>query len=290
MGCGASGSNPSTPCNKQEGLRKKYFLVKNTFKFATNTEAETLANWQTAIQNKDIIPLPAVIGREPANEGAVYEQTPYGSIHVRDGRMEEKIIIMANSDLASKIRGLKSAGEYGLFYAYDSGIIKGYKPEGTDNFAPFTLQFVNPEYKTENDGSVGSKIPIHISFEDPTEHEDFPTLINPAWNPNSLKSLDDVSLTVVSSVATKIVFTATKKHILSNVEKLNPVLGLVVTDVLLLTTAGVSQTVATLTYDAVLGQYSANGTGLVTGTINLKSPSLMTTKGYESKGAAAVTI
>lgn len=290
MSCKIIGGNPNTACNLQEGLRKKYFTPKKDFYFANEEDALNRTKWIEAIQNKDLIPLPSVIAREGADEGAVYEQTPYGSLVVRDGRMEEKILITSNSDLHKRLRTLKSAGEYSIIYAFDSGAIKMYRPKGTTELRPFSMQFINTEYQRPNDGSVGSKTPIHLSYRNPTEHEDDAVLLVPSWDPEDLEALKDVKLTVVSATSTKIVFTAMRDHINSAVSVENPVLGLDKADLTLLTGAGASQTITTLTYDATTKQYSINGTGLVSGTLDLKLPSLMTLKGYESTGAVAVTV
>lgn len=291
-GCGTNGGNPNTPCNNQEGIMKKPFLFKKGFAFDTVADALNQSKWIDAIQNKDIIPLPSIIGREIANEGAVYEQTPYGSIPVRDGRMETKVLINSNSDLHKRLRTLKSSGEYSFCYAFDSGLLKVYQPVGTTKVKAFSTQIVNPEYQTPNDGSVGSKTPIHITFKNPTEHEDNAIILAPDWDPEDLDALMDTTITVVSSIATKVVVDVALTHINNKVQTSNPVNGLVVGDFQFLKASdGTVQTIATITADPIVqGRYALNGTGFVTGPVSFKAPSAMATKGYESVAAATATI
>lgn len=291
-GCGTNGGNPNTPCNNQEGIMKKPFLFKKGFAFDTLADALNQSKWIDAIQNKDIIPLPSIINRESANEGAVYEQTPYGSLPVRDGRWETKILIASNSDLHKRLRTLKSSGEYSFCYAFASGLIKVYQPVGTTKVKAFSTQIVNPEYQTPNDGSVGSKTPIHITLKNPTEHEDNAIILAPDWDPEDLDALMDTTITVVSSINTKVVVDVALTHINNKVQTSNPVNGLVVGDFQFLKASdGTVQTITTITADPIVqGRYALNGTGFVTGPVSFKAPSVMATKGYESVAAVTATI
>lgn len=293
MGCQLNNLNPITACNNPEGMIEKPFLFTKGTKFDTTADAQTGASWTTLIQSKDIIPLPSIKGLEPLNEGSVYEQTPYGTVFVRDGRMEMKVMIDSNSDLHKSLRSLKSAGQYSLGYAFSSGLIKMYQPVGTDEVHPFSLQLVNVEFQTQNDGSVGSKTPVMLTFADPKQHEDYPVVFQPTdFNAMDLNALYTVALEIVGTpTATEVVFDAKIKHINKAVESANPVEGLVVADVSFLTTAGAAQTFSGLTESATVpGRYTGAGTALETGTLGLVASSSMTTEGYEGYEFVTVTI
>ena len=282
--------SPSTICNQSEGMLKMVIFAKDGVSLSTGAAAMTKSAWDALIQNMDIIPLPAAISTEPTNEGAVYEQTPLGSMWVRDGRQEMKININTNMDLHAKIRTLNSGLYNNVYYVYTSGVIAGTKIAGDVKFYPYALELLHVEYHTDNDGSVGGKTPVFISFSDPTEFQDRPMYVKPtAFNPLRLEPLKNASIEIVSASATTIVFNAYIDHIKYGLK--NPIEGLVAADMLLLKADGSSQTISGLVEDSLVdGRYTISGTGLVTGTLNFKESSAMTTKGYASTGAVTVTI
>ena len=281
---------PSTPYNLSEGMIKKIVFFKDGVSFATGAEAMLKASWDTLNQNKDIIVLPVAISTEPMNEGAIYEQTPLGSMWVRDGRKEMKFNINSNLALHSNIRTLNNGGYNNACLIYTSGVVAGTKNAGDVKFYPYSLELLHVEYHTDNDGAVGGKTPVFISFADPTEFEDRPMYVKPtAFNALRLEPLKNAEITIVSASATSIVFDVNIPHIKYGFH--NPIEGLVVADFILLKTDGSAQTLSGVVEDALVdGRYTASGTGLATGSLNLKEPSAMTTKGFASIGAVAVTI
>lgn len=293
MNCTTNPIHPSTSCNNSDGMLKMIILAKEDVSIAKGSGSEhaamTKATWETLVQAEDIIPIPVAISTDPTNEGAIYEQTPLGSMWVRDGRMEVKYNINTNMDLHSKLRSLNGSEYTKAFYVYNSGMIYGTQTTGETAFDAYELALMHVEYHTDNDGSVGGKTPIFLSFEDAREFQDYPKAFQPTWNPLKLKALTNVQLEVVSASATSIVVRAYVPHIKEGYK--NPVEGLVVGDWLSTTTAGVVETISSSTENLnVPGEYTLAGTGLATGFINMKKPSLMTTKGFKSVGAVAKTV
>jgi hypothetical protein len=279
--------NPSSSNDQIEGMLKMVVLAKKGFKFAAPTNAETLADWITAIQAKNIIPLKTLMSSEPSNEGAQYEQTPLKTVFIRDGRMERKLQIDSNIDLHNKLRSL-NADDWDVYLIFENGAIAAFK-DGTA-FAPYELDLLHVEYQTDNEGSVSSKTPIHMTFADPKQYQDMSIIVCPTWNPvTKLKPLKNVQLEVVSASATEIVFNAYVPHVVVGYK--NPVESLVAADMTLLNGAGAAQVIGGMApVVGTPGQYTITGTGLVTGTLNMVIPSLMTTKGLESVGAVTVTV
>lgn len=285
---------PNSACNNSEGQIEKIALIKKGKYFTTPTSAATQADWTTKIQDEDVIILPFVYSYESADEGAVYDQTSYGSSHVRDGRKEFRITIDSNSDLHKRLRTLKSSGSYEVIEFYDSGLIKAYNPPGTTEVRGFATRVINTEFKMENDGSTAGKTPIFFSFKDPSQIEDYPILIKPTWNPSDLEALKMVDIDVNGSPSSSLVTVDVYlNHINPSVGSLtaNPVEGLVTGDFLLLNgSTGAAQTITATESTTVHGRYALAGTGLVSGTVSLKDPSDMTTTGYKAVEAATVTI
>lgn len=289
--CETSGViNPTTSCNQSEGMLKMVILAKDGVSIPTGTAAMQKATWDALIQSRDILPLPVAISTEPTNEGAVYEQTPLGSMWVRDGRQEMKLHINTNMDLHSKIRTINSGVYNNAWYLYTSGVMAGTKIDGDVKFYPYGLELLRAEYHTDNDGSVGGKTPVFISFADPTEFQDRPMFVKPtAFNPLRLTALKNAAIEVISASATSIVVDVYIPHIKFGLQ--NPIEGLVAGDFLLTTTAGAAQTISGAVEDSLVdGRYTLSGTGLASGFLDLKESSAMTTQGYSSTGAVTITI
>jgi hypothetical protein len=294
MSCTNSYLNPLTGCNEDLGLPMQLILVKKTFSFASISVAQALANWQTGIYSKDIFVLPLLASAEDNGTESTYEDTSWRKAKLRDGQMGFKVMYDAGIDLNTKLQSFGTAGELGVYIAFESGVILGYKNANTGKIIGFATNFVNPENYKFNFGTAIGKTSMVVSFKDARQFNQWPAVIipslaTPVWDYSDLASLQTVKLEVVTATATKITFKAYCDHVANDAGVKIPILGLVAGDFALTTTAGAAQTITTLTATSgVDGQYEANGTGLVSGFLTLKTPALAPTKGYE--GLAPVTI
>lgn len=298
MGCTKTYLNPTTGCNEDLGPLMQVILASNTASFATQALAQELVNWQAGIQSKDYFILPIISSVELMNTEDIYDETPYRKMHVASGKMGWKVAFDAGIDLNTKLQSFTSNGSLSVFLAFKSGVIIGYKPVGGTAIKPFATSFVNAEnYKFNDFAKVGTTT-IAIELKDERQFNEWPAVIIPengvsSWDYSQLASLLTVQLEVIGATATKVTFKAFAKHVANDagVKIQTPMLGLSVADMALTTTAGVAQTITTLVpTTGIAGQFEANGTALAGGFINLKSPSLMTLKGYEGGIPAVVTI
>jgi hypothetical protein len=271
-------------------------LVKKTFSFASISVAQVLANWKAGIYSKDAFVLPLLSSAEANNTEAVYEDTAWKKSKVRDGLMGLKVMYDAGIDLNTKLQSFDTAGELGVYIAFESGVILGYKNANTGEVRGFTCNFINPENYQFNFGTAKGKTAMTVSFKDARQINQWPAVIipslaTPVWDYSDLTSLQTVKLEVVTATATKITFKAYCDHVANDAGVKIPILGLVAGDFALTTTAGAAQTITTLTATTgVDGQYEANGTGLVSGFLTMKTPALATTKGYEVLAPVTVTV
>lgn len=292
MSCGKTFLNPEVPCSELDGQYKKFFLIKEGFEFSTQADAKDKSNWQDGIQSGDIIPLPNLFSIESQDSGAAYDQSSLGDVTVSNGTVSWMSMIAANSELYTKIESFSGAIGYQLAIATASNKFKMFKTsDGT--LAGFDIQLFNVENPTLNDGSVAEKAPIKITLEDPQQLRKAAVVFAPSFNSSRLSALADVYLEEVgTSTATEITFKASRYSANEDVQAANPQQGLVQTDLILRTAAGASQTIGGLSGGTAAENYvyTITGTGLVTGTLSLADPSLMTTKGLSGVNDAPITI
>ena len=288
--------HPTTRCNEDLGPLMQVILASNTFQFNTQALAQELANWQSGIYNSNIYILPIISAVELMNTDVVNHEPPYRKMPVASGKMGWKVSFDAGVDLNTKLQSLSSTGELGVFLAFKSGVIIGYKPLGGTAIKPLATSFINAEnYKFNDFAKVGATT-MAIELKDERQFNEWPAVIIPElatipWDYSQLESLKSVVLEIVTATATKITFKAYLQHVANDAGVKIPLQGAVAGDFALTTTAGVAQTISTLTATAgVIGQYEANGTGLVSGFLAMKAPSFATTKGYEGVTPVTVTI
>lgn len=271
-------------CKKLPQLIKGMITTPDDFEvpFAT---AETAAPWQAALlaaAGARIFYWPVAINIENLNEEAVYEETPLGVIAVRDGRYRWRLSFRENLEMHKAMYSHKNfAGR--VFFIDDRNKIIG-TTEDEVNFKGLSLDLLNPEKLTLNDGSVSSKTPVYVSLADNTELDQRGTLIAGGGFLGTLTRLTTAEITIEGTpIATEIVAKVVSK--LDN----EAVLGLVQADFVLLDGAQAAQTI-TGSVDNGDGTYTLSGSGLVSGTLDLVAAASLSVPGWESDGPATVTI
>lgn len=290
--CGNTSFNPNVPCEQLDGQYKKLFLLTSDFSFTDQDAAKLKATWDTGIQEGKIIPFPNLFSTESQDSGAAYDSSPLGDITVSNGTISMMFMIAANNELYKKIESYSGRKDLTLAIGTASGKVKLLK-NSDDTLAGFDIGLLNVENPTLNDGSVAEKAPVKITLDDISQFRQSAVVFKPDFNVNRLNALSDVELEIVGTPnATTIEFKVNKFSDNDDIKAANPVYGLVETDLTLLDATGTAQTISGLSGGTVGtgGVYTITGSGLVTGTLNLVDPSLMTTTGYSSIGAVAVTI
>lgn len=292
--CGNIQLNPSVPCDKLDGQIAYIFLITKGLNFAADQDTAKLkATVDALIQSGDVIPFPKLKTLENQSTGAAYEDSPLGRTTVSNGQIIMLANIEANSELYTKIESFTGASGYDIFFLTDPGSFIFHKNED-DSLGGFSLDNFNVENPTLNDGAVAEKAPINITLDDINEWRKERVVFRPSYNAKRLRALSDVVIEIVGTpTSTEVKFKAYLKANNTDVQSANPVQGFVDGDLSFLTAAGASQTIGggPSGGDAAANYiYTITGTGLVTGTLGLKDPSLMTTSGYNGTNLATVTI
>jgi len=271
------------------GRTIKIVLTKPDFQFATQSEAETESNWQDAIDQEEVFPMPFVYENEDVSGEAVYQDFAGGdSLKVRDGNQAEKLKLHLSVADMRKLQSYKNKS-WRMFIIDENGNILGTSPDSTV-FKGFELTTFEVEKMNVTIGDVKRMVPIYYKFREINEWLKFGIALRPldlssdAFDPRDFDGLTDVELTINSQTSSKIIVNAEaylKGVALPGFDE--------VTDWVLLDSSGDAQTITTVT-DNSDGTYDLEGTGLVTGTLDLAEPEDLSQDGYKSTGAVDVTI
>lgn len=266
------------------GYIQKIIFAKDDFDFDTQTDAETQADWQTAINAQNIFPFKNFTQVEPSNEDNVTEELATGvAVFVRDGKYRETgYVNMSVHEMRQHRKFNNKSGR--VFLVTSNGYIIAYSADDT-KVKGFSLDTLQIGGIGTTDGSQQRRTSIYYGLADPSQINDYGVAIKPTWNPLDLEGLVLVDVDTSGTPATDELIVEVSRQADDET-----VTGLVATDFTVLDAAGDTQAIDTAT-DNGDGTYTlAPTTTFATGTVNLKTPANQTTGGYISSGTASFTI
>ena len=277
----SSGGQMNTGSSSQclEGVTNKLVLAKSQFRFATLASFKTEADWATAIEAKNIVPLFGVY--EVVDENT--EPTKYTSGNFSYVTEKEVKKMSAESYLSiCSHKALKSyqVGDYTqVFEITDKGEVLGvYDTDGVQVKGQDITEFdVQIRSRPTKEKPAFSK--QMITYRDFEEFEDNGIIVKEAWDIQTLNGIFGLTLEVQGTpTATEIQVKALLGCGNSNFS------GLVLAD-----WAYTGGTITVSTYDAVTGIYTLEGVGLTSG--NLTTDGVITVSSWLYEGeTVAVTI
>jgi hypothetical protein len=281
-------------CNKLPGMLKGQIETPLDAKIEP-AEFATAAALKTFLQAKLVAPLaerwylwPFFNTFENISEATVYEDTPLTYSPVRDGQYRFRFGIIQNICLHKAMFSHRSNSGRMIFIDDKNQWIVTKDTDG--NLMGLTYSMLNTEKFILNDGSVATKSPVVIALLDNTELDKDGEMLSGDIGKivNQVIRLTDVVVTVVT-------ITDAGDIDVSVVAECDgtPISGLATADFTYLNAAGVAVVITAATESSTIpGQYKLTQAGdlFVDGTINLKIPSVLSIKAYESTGAAAVNI
>lgn len=268
-------------CNKLPALIRSIITTPDDF-VLTAAEAAVSTNWQDAlidVASDRIYLWPNFVGFEDMSEKEVYEDTPLAYLAVRDGKYRFRFDIKESLCFHKAMYSHRS--NHGRAFLFDiENQLVGTLDENGD-IQGFSIQLLNTEKMKFSDGKVSTKSSIVLALQNNLELDQAGVLLDASFV-NNLKRLTDVTITIVSAIATKIVCTVAVTC------DGTPVNGLVKADFSLVKASdGTAQTISSST--EVDGEYTLNGSGLVNGSLSLVAPSVLSIEAYESD-TATVTV
>ncbi len=257
----------------------------NSFQFASESSAETEADWIAGINAGTVYPMPIFDEVEPAIEDDVEQETAIGlSLFVREGkygglgRARTALCNLANLRTFNEVTGR-------AFIVTGNGKVYGTSPDGAI-FRGFSLSKFHVSKLGGTDGTTKRMVEYRYQFGLPTEMGDFPAVPQLTWDPLT-------QLVGVVNVTVAVVGVATASELIVSVIRdcdNEVVTGLVEADFVILDAASAVQPTTGFT-DNADGTYTFTfDADLETGTVNLETPSAQTTGQLFSATAASYTI
>ena len=284
--CGVDSANTGhlKACENTLVAPTKLILVPKGFSFATQTLAETLASWATAIKSDTarIFPLPEVdVLTVEDQENKVADRVFKGTKFVSGGKRGFTMMLDVNKYVSKQLYKL-SGRAFDCFIVDANENIHGISTDGVKFEGIGMLSFQVLPQPTP-DGTDFMMTPVKVVLSDPDKWMRYGVFINPTWSPiNDLDGVYNVVLTVTSN------WSATGGNVRVTYEGSGlPVTGLVGAD---FTIPGKSITSATPSGDG--GDYAIVSSGLSTSTINLVACASisLTDIAIESTSAEAFTV
>lgn len=260
-----------------------------SFEIDTESNAKLQATYQTAINAKNMYPMPIFDQVEPNIEDTVKQDLPSGvSLVVREGKygglgsFRGALCNLPNLRTFNEVAGR-------AIIVTSNGKIWGTSPDGV-KFKGFLLSEFHMSMLKGTDGSTHRFVELDYQFKNTTEMADFPAVpFITDWDPlSALVGLYPITLTVDSSAAGLVVVSVVRDCDGDAVE------GLVEGDFTILASDGTTEQMpGTAFADNGDGTYDLTfGTPLAADdyTVNLLSAAAQTTGGYEPGTADSFTI
>lgn len=282
--CGADKKNTGFKgyCEKI-GLLKGYILTDDDVVFTTEALAEVVANWTSKIQARTIYPFRAIMGVENQGDEATYEDTPFATELVTNGKMAWRFAHTFSMP-SHKAYFTHRSNSGRIILINSKGEFKG-EQTSTGGFRGFKTSLVNIENLMLTDGSASEKTYIKVVLENAEDiNTSMATVVPTDFNGLDLMGLIDIRLATVSAVA------GTIKVEASIFSSGDPQDGFVQADFTILNSAGAAVVPTTFTA-GIDGNYTFANVALIAGTYTIKFlPETMTTKGFDTPLILSVVI
>jgi len=243
-------------------------LARPGFSFDDSEDFATLASWNTAIANKDVLVIPNASSQENQKVEDGINTSPYGDeTFLWSGMRGLRLLFLLTLD-QHKILKTYSDKNWTLFRLDRNNNIVGVKnDDGT--ISGFTLSYFHVFDQLEPTEGEPCYTPIKFQEIDPGEYNAKGCYVNPVWRVINLDPITKVTLTC--STVDTFVFTATVAYVPeSTFEKdgtalSSPVSGLVAADFQVIDQAGDIEVCTAEESETVLGTYTITGVDITEG-------------------------
>lgn len=282
--CNANKKNTgfTTFCEKI-GLIKGYIITDSDVEITDEATAQTEAAWQDVIQSRKAYPFMAINGLENQSDDPTYEDTPFATELVTNGKMSWRFAhTFSQPSHRAYFTHRNNKGRIVLIN--EKGEYKGEVDE-TGKFKGFELSLINIENLMLSDGTASEKTYVKVVLANADSvNRNIYTVVPSDHSGLDLMGLIDVRLSVVTSAVGSLTLEAS----IYNTGEFQE--GFVETDPTILDSAGAAVAIDTFT-DNGDGTYQIDAAGLTAGDYTVRfKPITMTTKGFDTPEILSVTI
>lgn len=273
-------------CKDNLGYDAMLLWTNDSFEIDTEANAKLQATYQTAINAKNMYPMPIFDQVENTVEDTVKQDLPSGvSLVVREGKYGG---IGSFQGALCNLPNLRTFNEVSgrAFIVTSNGKIWGTSPDGV-KFKGFTLSEFHVSMLKGTDGTTKRFVELEYQMKNTTEMADYPAVpFITTWDAlSALVGLYPVTVTVIGTPTTTELIVSVARDCDGDAVE-----GLVIGDFVVLDSGAATETPDTVT-DNGDGTYTFDYTGtpltVDTYTVNLKTAATQTTGGYEPGTAAS---
>lgn len=283
MSCYTTGNTGRQYCGDGSALGDPTGIILATDAFEMSAADFVLQSaWDTAINARNVFPIMDIVGFTDNSTDATYIDFPNEKRKLsRQGKYRFSVDLDLNEAQKKAILPFRGFGGR-IFLVYGDKIIRGTSTDAGVTIKGARVEQLNVPKEKLNSIGEASMVSLTIDLKSELDLNLYDYAMEISWDASELDGLTEVDLAANgTATATAIPFSVNSVSYGNS----NPISGLVFADIDTYSGA------ASLTYNGD-GTYVLVGTGMATGSLNLKSPSDMATTDLHivSSGALAVTI
>lgn len=208
-----AGNTGAQNCKSSLRRDERIWLVPPGTEVATKTLAETESTWDdlfNAAKGVRGYPIPAIFSAEFEQGEDTYEEGWDNKQEFASEGLDTVTYLLEKTSLynASQLRTLNASSWAVYRIPADGKTIVGWSDDGII-FKPEDILSIRFGKRTYADGTVSERVPVKITFKDPSQRNDFPATVETDWNTLELDGIKDLQVTASNPLVTAVTLTLT---------------------------------------------------------------------------------
>jgi len=238
-----AGNSGRQSCKSLDGRAERIWLVPSTTTISTYANALLEATWDTlfnAAAGTRGFPLPPIFNADFAQGEDTYDEGWSNKQEFASEGLDTDTYMLEPVSLynAKQLRTY-NGNTWAAFIVTDENVIQGWSDDDTI-FKPYTISSFRVGKRNKATGEEVEKVPVKITWADPSQREDYPAVVKPTWNALEIDGIKDLLVTASSPTTSSVVLTITG---FDSQPHENAVLG----DFVIYNSSSVSQSISSVT-------------------------------------------
>ena len=209
--CSTSAENSGLQnCKSLDGRAERIWLVPKGTTVSSYANALLEATWDTlfnAAAGTRGFPLPPIFNAEFEQGEDTYDEGWSNKKEFASEGLDTDNYMLEPMSLynAKNLRSYNGA-RWAAYIVTDDNVIQGWTDDDT-TFKPFDILSFRVGKRSKATGEEVEKVPIQITWSDPTQREDYPAVVKPTWNAIEIDGIKDLKVTASSPTTAGVTLT-----------------------------------------------------------------------------------
>jgi hypothetical protein len=208
-----AGNTGAQSCTASLRRDERIWLVPLGYEVDTKTEAETEATWDSlfnAAKGSRGYPIPAIFSAEFEQGEDTYEEGWDNKQEFASEGLDTVTYMLEKMSLynAAQLRKLNGTSWAVYRIPADGNTIVGWSDDDI-KFKPEDILEIRFGKRTYADGEVIERVPVRITFKDPSQRNDFPAIVKTTWNTLELDGIKDLQVVASNPSTSEVTLTLT---------------------------------------------------------------------------------